>query len=124
MKKMCDICGASFETKSSTRIYCYACSGDSTRNIYETRKHQKTILRRSMKLQGIKMLGGKCSRCGYNKCIDALEFHHLNSLEKEFKLGSGNTMSWQDYKKELEKCILVCSNCHKEIHCEIGYKSC
>lgn len=51
------------------------------------------------------------------------EFHHLNPLEKEFKLGSGNTMSWQDYKKELEKCILVCSNCHKEIHCEIGYKS-
>ena len=54
MKKMCDICGASFETKSSTRIYCYDCSGDSTRNIYETRKNQKTILRRSMKLHGIK----------------------------------------------------------------------
>ncbi len=108
MKKICDICGATFETKSSTRIYCYECSVDSTRNIYETRKHQKTILRRSMKLQGIKMLGGKCSRCGYNKCTDVLEFHHLNPLEKEFKLGSGNTMSWQDYKKELAKCILVC----------------
>ena len=106
MKKICDICGATFETKSSTRIYCYECSVDSTRNIYETRKHQKTILRRSMKLQGIKMRGGKCSRCGYNKCTDVLEFHHLNPLEKEFKLGSGNTMSWQDYKKELAKCIL------------------
>ncbi len=123
MKKICDICGANFETKSSTRIYCYECSGDSTRSIYATRKHQKTILRRSMKLQGIKILGGKCCRCGYNKCIDALEFHHLNPEEKEFKLGSGNTMSWQDYKKELLKCILVCSNCHKEIHSEMGYKS-
>ena len=54
MKKICDICGASFETKSSTRIYCYDCSGDSTRNIDKTRKHQKAILRRSMKLHSIK----------------------------------------------------------------------
>ncbi|MGN1327262.1 MAG: hypothetical protein ACI4VQ_04240 [Clostridia bacterium] len=43
--------------------------------------------------------------------------------EKEFKLGSGNTMSWQEYKNEITKCILVCSNCHKEIHSEIGYKN-
>lgn len=76
-----------------------------------------------MKIQGIKMLGGKCSRCGYDRCVDALEFHHVNPAEKEFKLGSGNTMSWQEYKRELSKCILVCSNCHKEIHSEIGYKN-
>lgn len=36
--------------------------------------------------------------CGYNRCVDALEFHHENPEEKEFKLGSGNTMSWQEYK--------------------------
>ena len=123
MKKLCEICGSEFDTQSVTRIYCYACSGDSTRSKYKTRKHQKTVLRRSMKLQGIKMLGGKCSRCGYDRCVDALEFHHVNPVEKEFKLGSGNTMSWQEYKRELAKCILVCSNCHKEIHSEIGYKN-
>ena len=39
------------------------------------------------------------------------------------KLGSGNTMSWKEYKKEALKCILVCSNCHKEIHSKIGYSS-
>ena len=39
-----------------------------------------------------------------------------NPKEKEFKLGSGNTMSWIEYKEEVLKCILVCSNCHKEIH--------
>ena len=123
MKKICEICNKKFETKSVTRIYCYECSGDSTRKDNNTRKHQKTILRRNMKLQAIKLLGGKCSRCGYNKwCVDALEFHHENPNEKEFKLGSGNTMSWKDYKKELQKCILICSNCHKEIHSEIGYK--
>ena len=121
MKKICEICNNEFESNSSTRIYCYDCSGDSTRSINETRKHQKTILRRSMKLQAIKLLGGKCSICGYNKCVDALEFHHKDPTIKEFKLGSGNTMSWKEYKNEDLKCILVCSNCHKEIHYKLGY---
>ena len=39
-----------------------------------------------MKMQAIKLLGGKCSICGYNKCVDALQFHHENPKEKEFKL--------------------------------------
>ena len=121
MKKICEICNNEFESNSSTRIYCYDCSGDSTRSINETRKHQKTILRRSMKLKAIKLLGGKCSICGYNKCVDALEFHHKDPTIKEFKLGSGNTMSWKEYKNEALKCILVCSNCHKEIHYKLGY---
>ena len=64
----------------------------------------------------------KTTHGGYNKCIDALEFHHENPSKKEFKLGSGNTMSWKEYKAEALKCILVCSNCHKEIHSELGYK--
>jgi len=121
MKRVCEICEKEFETSSYSRIYCYECSGDSTRLDYNTRKHQKTILRRSMKLQAIKILGGKCSICGYSKCIDALEFHHRVPAQKEFRLGAGNTISWREYKKELSKCILVCSNCHKEIHSKIGY---
>lgn len=121
MIKVCKICENKFDTDSKSRIYCYKCSRDSTRSDNETRKHQKTVLRRSMKLQAIKLLGGKCSICGYNKCIDALEFHHENPKEKDFKLGSGNTISWEEYKKEALKCILVCSNCHKEIHSKIGY---
>ena len=100
MIKICDICNKKFETKSHSRIYCYDCSGESSRSKNETRKHQKTILRRSMKIQAIKLLGGKCSICGYNKCVDALEFHHTNPEIKEFKLGSGNTMSWKEYKNE------------------------
>ena len=122
MKKICEICNKEYETKSSTRIYCYDCSAESTRTMNQTRKHQKTILRRNMKLQAVKKLGGKCSICGYDKCIDAFEFHHENPDRKEFKLGSGNTISWKEYKKEALKCILVCSNCHKEIHSKLGYK--
>ena len=121
MLKKCEICDNIFETKSSSRIYCYDCSGESTRSINKTRKHQKTILRRSMKVQAIKLLGGKCSICGYNKCMDALEFHHEDPSVKEFKLGSGNTMSWKLYRSEALKCILLSSNCHKEIHSRLGY---
>lgn len=121
MIKMCEICNERFNANNNSRIYCYKCSGDSTRLDNETRKHQKTILRRSMKIQAIKLLGGKCSACGYNKCVDALEFHHENPQEKEFKVGSGNTMSWKEYKAEALKCKLVCSNCHKEIHSKLGY---
>ena len=65
MLKICKICENKFDTENATRIYCYTCSGDSTRRDNETRKHQKTVLRRSMKLQAIKLLGGKCSKCGY-----------------------------------------------------------
>ena len=121
MQKICEICNNRFETNNSSRIYCFNCSGDSTRRDNETRKHQKTILRRNMKIQAIKLMGGKCSICGYDKCIDALEFHHKNPNKKEFKLGSGNTMSWKQYKNEVSKCILLCSNCHKEIHSKEGY---
>lgn len=121
MIKICEICSEEFDTNSKSRIYCYKCSRDSTRIDKETRKHQKTILRRNMKIQAIKLLGGRCSVCGYDRCVDALECHHENPQEKEFKLGSGNTMSWREYKAEALKCKLVCSNCHKEIHSKLGY---
>ena len=61
--------------------------------------------------------GGKCEICGYDKCISALEFHHLDPLKKDFGVGSkGYTRSLEQNKKEVDKCILVCANCHREIH--------
>ena len=60
MIKICKICENEFITDNYSRIYCYNCSGNSSKNDIESRKHQKTILRRSMKLQAIKLLGGKC----------------------------------------------------------------
>lgn len=58
--------------------------------------------------------GGKCERCGYDKCIRALEFHHINHKTKEFTLSQG-TYSFERLKKEVDKCLLVCANCHREI---------
>ena len=54
---------------------------------------------------------------GNNKCITALEFHHVDPSGKDFALsGDGQTRSWEIIKIEIDKCILVCANCHREIH--------
>lgn len=63
--------------------------------------------------------GGKCEKCGYNRCNEALEFHHLNPDEKDFSVGKdGYNHSWEQIKKELDKCIMLCANCHRELHAE------
>lgn len=73
--------------------------------------------REKVKEMAIMYKGDKCSICGYNKCVDALEFHHLNPNEKDFGISSkGYTLSWETVKEELDKCILVCANCHRELH--------
>lgn len=76
--------------------------------------------RQKLKLMAIEYKGGKCSKCGYNKCIGALEFHHLDPSKKDFGISNGGiTRSWEIIKEELDKCALVCSNCHSEIHEEL-----
>ena len=85
--------------------YCRTCLNN---NRYDLLKQRK--------LQLIQEFGNKCSICGYDKCIAALEFHHINPNEKEFHLGKAQTTNLAKLRKELSKCILVCSNCHKEIH--------
>lgn len=65
----------------------------------------------------VNAFGGKCQICGYDKCLGALGFHHLNGKEKEWSPSYIIARwSWERAKKELEKCILVCMNCHSEIH--------
>ena len=59
--------------------------------------------------------GGKCVRCGYNKCLKALEFHHIDPTKKDFTI-SNDHFRLIDAVKESKKCILICSNYHKELH--------
>ena len=80
-----------------------------------TKKEAVISWRKRLKIKLINYKGGKCQICGYNRCINALEFHHLNPNEKDFQI-SGISKSFETMKKEVDKCILVCANCHREIH--------
>jgi DNA-binding CsgD family transcriptional regulator len=71
--------------------------------------------RHKLKEMSVNYKGGCCEICGYDKCINALEFHHKDPKEKDFS-PSGKSYSWERVKNEIEKCILVCANCHREIH--------
>lgn len=64
----------------------------------------------------------KCVMCGYDKCKAALDFHHLDPTQKDFSIRGTQTRKGSDIEKlklEIAKCILVCSNCHREIHDDI-----
>jgi hypothetical protein len=70
--------------------------------------------RRRMKRKAVAYLGGKCIRCGYDKCIRALSFHHRNPQEKLFGIAEPHTKKWSVIQIELDKCDLLCLNCHAE----------
>ena len=71
--------------------------------------------RKSLKDKAIQYKGGSCYKCGYNKCPAALDFHHLDPTTKGAKLIQA-IRSWEEMKTEIDKCILICSNCHRELH--------
>lgn len=79
---------------------------------------EKTISRfREFKILCVNYKGGKCINCGYNKCYSALEFHHRNSIEKDFNISKVKNRTFNHViKTELDKCDLVCANCHRECH--------
>jgi predicted DNA-binding protein YlxM (UPF0122 family) len=74
--------------------------------------------RQKLKEMSVEYLGGKCMKCGYNKCIAALDFHHRDPNEKEFSVSKYQNLSWLKIMIELDKCDLLCSNCHRELHYE------
>lgn len=74
------------------------------------------VRRLRTKLRAIQLLGGKCNRCGYNGHPAAFEFHHREGHEKAFTIGMVANKSWDVVVKELEKCELLCSNCHRAEH--------
>ena len=105
--KECKIHGLSKFVLESGKYY--RCTKCRSANVSNRRKKVKKLL--------VDYKGGKCEKCGYNKCIAALEFHHLDPTKKDFAISRrGNSLALAKMKKESDKCILVCSNCHKEIH--------
>lgn len=82
--------------------------------IYKRRNRK----RRELKEEAVNLLGGKCLICGYNKCINALDFHHNGEKEKGIAVFLKNS-SREKLLKEVKKCVLLCANCHREYHYKI-----
>lgn len=73
-----------------------------------------------LKIDCVRYLGGKCEACGYDRCREALEFHHRNPDEKDFEISAATiSMGWELIEEELDKCLLLCANCHREVHAKL-----
>lgn len=112
----CIICKKEL-TGLQKKFCCKKCKyKDSNIKNQDYKKQQERAKKR--KLEAINMMGGKCNKCGYNKNYASLVFHHIESKEKDFNIDSrkfSNTC-WKKILVELNKCELVCHNCHHEIH--------
>jgi hypothetical protein len=75
------------------------------------------IRRRRLKKLMVNYKGGKCYFCGYSKYVGALDFHHIEPATKKFSLSMDQMYrSWNLTLKELDKCVIICANCHRELH--------
>lgn len=78
--------------------------------------NQRTKKRyRANKERAVAYKGGRCQRCGYSGSVAALDFHHLDRANKRFTIGQVKNRSFDKLRDELDKCILLCSNCHREL---------
>ena len=100
------------------KLFCSnLCKRKTDNNKFQSSKAQKM---RGMKRRSnlINKLGGKCSICDYSKNYAALVFHHKDPSEKSFSLDMRSCSNRQPkvLESEAAKCLLLCSNCHMEIH--------
>lgn len=80
-------------------------------------------IRKRTRLQRIKLIEG-CQNCDFDKHPSALEFHHIDRFTKSFEITSGyvsGNKNWDEVKKEIKKCEVLCSNCHKIEESELRY---
>lgn len=112
-------------TKDGLQNICRECNKSHSKQYYQNNiiKHRKVISERQNKIRTqntiiVNQIRSKgCSICG-EKSICCLDFHHLDPSEKEYGVAQmlGTGYSLEKIKKEIDKCILVCSNCHRKIH--------
>ena len=81
-----------------------------------TKKAAVNKLRRNRKIEAVNYLGGSCQRCGFNENLAALQFHHRDPNVKEFGINRGISKNFESVKAELDKCDLLCANCHATVH--------
>jgi hypothetical protein len=79
---------------------------------------QEAVVRRRRRVKEILVAeaGGRCMLCGYDRCLAALEFHHVDPASKAFGVAqNGMARSIERLRAEVRKCVLLCSNCHAEV---------
>lgn len=116
---ICLICNNKFTKieKGYSRKFCFDCSPKYDKSC--GRSQNITQIRKSIKKELVRYKGGKCEKCGYSKSINALQFHHKIPSNKEFAISKNITLSkfnMENYYKEVDKCELLCANCHFEEH--------
>lgn len=136
-RKIADILGVSYATikkhstglksiVSNTKYQCRTCPTTGKENFYsesaykcKTCWNKYTVKKGKDKIQAyMESRGGaQCSRCGYDRYVGALDFHHRDPAQKDPTWSRG--WSLDKLKKELDKCDIVCANCHREIHAEM-----
>lgn len=112
------ICGKCFECKPKE---CYQIDKKGSWHSWCKQCHKTDAYnkKKNLKILAIAYKGGCCSKCGYNKNYSALDFHHVDPSQKDFAFGGakGTVVALTEkIKNELDKCILVCANCHRETH--------
>lgn len=118
MEKHCVICGKPL-TQTQQKFCSVNCK---SKDFYLRHKNQSSLYQLvkyiDKKIKLIDIKGGKCEICGYDKNISALEFHHVNPNDKLFNIDGRNisNKSMDSLIEEVNKCKLLCSNCHKELH--------
>lgn len=95
------------KTKKTLQSFCKKCF-----NAYTVERWQKR------KLRAIELLGGECQDCKGVFPYYVYDFHHLDASQKEFDWEKLRKRSWDAIEKELSKCVLLCSNCHRMRHGE------
>lgn len=94
-----------YKTDGRPYSYCKKCYG------------QKTVkTQRRIKQMCVDYLGGQCEICGYDTCVAALQFHHIDPDQKEFSISAHKNCAFETVRAELSKCALLCSRCHIETH--------
>jgi len=125
----CETCKTFFKEENARRtqkglfikskcLSCYQNRIKTTKRtaFYEKLKELNTSRRTELAIR----LGGKCQKCGYCKCLSALHFHHKEGEKKEIEISKlENNTTWFKAQEELDKCDLLCANCHTEVHASL-----
>ena len=122
MKNICIECYTEFESVRKAKCCSGACR---QRHNYKLKKIKgispyelQKFRGLSKKIDSVNSKGGKCEKCGYDKNLAALEFHHIDPSIKNFQIDLRvfSNLSNKALEEEISKCILLCANCHREIH--------